>query len=119
MIKKYWHVTCIEWNDFSRTLRVYSMRQHARSNKIASLDTRQKLSGLPHYVRVTGIRSQKFVEFDFAIGEPTTFIELVLPFDQYEIFCKKNNAIELTPEQEAEVDFDKLKWRYGAPGIKH
>jgi len=79
--------------------------------------TESALSALPHFVRVTGIRHDQFVEFDFAIGEPTMFIELVLPFEQYKHFCKKNNVVNLTPDQEAEVDFDKMKWRYGEPGI--
>ena len=29
----------------------------------------------------------------------------------------KKNAKELTPEQEAQVDYDSLKWRFGQPGV--
>jgi phenol hydroxylase P0 protein len=95
------------------------MPQQTEHDKKSSPPASQALSGLQHYVRITGIRNQRFVEFDFAIDDPMTFIELVLPFDQYKKFCKKHNAIELTPEQAAEVDFDKMKWRYGEPGINH
>lgn len=67
------------------------------------------------YVRVTGVRNKRFVEFDFSIGDPTIFVELVLPFEQFDIFCKRHQAQELTPEQKAQVDLDSLKWRYGQP----
>ncbi len=70
------------------------------------------------YVRVTGVLHNKFVEFDFSFDDPSIFIELVLPFDQFQTFCELNHVQELTPEQQAQVDLDKLKWRYGKPGIK-
>ena len=70
------------------------------------------------YVRVTGVRKNAFIEFDFSFTDPSIFIELVLPFEQFKTFCEINNVMELTPEQESLVDLDKLKWRYGQPGIK-
>ena len=70
------------------------------------------------YVRVTGVVKNKFVEFDFSFDDPSIFIELVLPFDQFQTFCELNHVQELTPEQQTQVDLDKLKWRYGQPGIK-
>ncbi|MET0012139.1 MAG: phenol hydroxylase subunit [Sedimenticola sp.] len=70
------------------------------------------------YVRVTGVRNNKFVEFDFSYEDPSIFLELVLPLTQFDSFCKRHQVKELTPEQEAEVDFDKLKWRYGQPGVQ-
>ena len=69
------------------------------------------------YVRVTGVLKNSFVEFDFSFDDPSIFIELVLPFSQFKSFCARHNAQELTPEQQAQVDLDKLKWRYGEPGI--
>ena len=81
-------------------------------NKKSLLDADQ--TNVTH-VRVTNIRNNQFVEFDFSLDDPTIFIELVMPFDMYKAFCKKHNAIELTPEQEAQVDLDTLKWRYGEP----
>ncbi len=70
------------------------------------------------YVRVTGVRKNAFVEFDFSYDDPSIFIELVLPFSQFQTFCELNKVKELTPEQKAQVDLDKLKWRYGQPGVK-
>ena len=69
------------------------------------------------YVRVTGVLKNSFVEFDFSFDDPSIFIELVLPFTQFQRFCERHNAQELTPEQQTQVDLDKLKWRYGEPGI--
>lgn len=69
------------------------------------------------FVRVTNVLHEKYVEFEFAIDDPTINIELVLPFDHFRVFCEANNAVHLSPEQEAAVEFDKLKWRFGVPGF--
>ncbi len=76
-------------------------------------------NGMPRtrYVRVTGVRKNAFVEFDFSFDDPTIYIELVLPFEQFKTFCDLNDVQELTPDQQAQVDLDKLKWRYGQPGV--
>ena len=72
----------------------------------------------PRYVRVTGVRDKRFVEFDFSIGDPTLFVELVLPFEQFQQFCKRNQVLEVSAEQAAQVDYDQLKWRFGKPGVQ-
>ncbi|QLQ32392.1 MAG: phenol hydroxylase [Candidatus Thiothrix singaporensis] len=72
----------------------------------------------PRFVRVTGVRNNRFVEFDFSIGDPALFVELMLPFEQFKTFCQRQHAQELTAEQQAQVDYDRLKWRYGRPGVK-
>lgn len=69
------------------------------------------------YVRITGERGN-LVEFDFAIGDPTLYVELILPRDAFEEFCARNNVRHLTDEEAALVDFDRAKWRYGKPGIR-
>jgi len=40
------------------------------------------------FVRITGRRPNGFVEFDFAIGEPEVFVELILSGEAFEAFCK-------------------------------
>lgn len=77
------------------------------------------LAEQPRFVRVTGVRNNRFVEFDFSIGDPTLFVELLLPFEQFKTFCQRQHAQELSVEQKAQVDYDRLKWRYGQPGLKH
>lgn len=76
---------------------------------------RDRQQAEPCYVRVTGVRDARFVEFDFSIGDPTLYVELMLPFAAFEEFCASHKVITLTPEQAADVDFDRLKWRFGKP----
>lgn len=77
---------------------------------------REYLDNRSWYVRVTGIRRAKFVEFDFTVGDPNLTVGLVMPFDAFEEFCKLNGVEELPADKAAEVDFEKLKWRYGVGG---
>ena len=69
------------------------------------------------YVRITGIRNNNLIEFDFSIGEPEMYVELILPFEAFQTFCAHNRVQHLSAEEAARVDYDRLKWRYGAPGV--
>ncbi len=71
------------------------------------------------FVRITGVRPNGLIEFDFAIGDPTLYVELMLPHDAFQEFCARNNVQHLSAEEAARVDHDRLKWRYGKPGISH
>ena len=71
------------------------------------------------FVRITGIQQNRLIEFDFSVGEPEIYIELVLPFQAFQDFCATNKVKYLTPEQAAAVDYDRLKWRSGQPGVEH
>ncbi len=71
---------------------------------------------LPRYVRIRGVINDRFIEFDFAIGEPNLYVELVLPKDAFDAFCRHNNVTMMTDEQAAAVDADMEKWRYGDSG---
>lgn len=68
---------------------------------------------LKKYVAVKRIIDGKFVEFNFAIGEPTLFVELILPVASYAEFCKANDVIEMSSDERAQVDAEAAKWRYG------
>ena len=68
---------------------------------------------LPKFVRVTGIRNQRFVEFDFAVGEPELFVELILPLDHFAAFCADNQVVQLDEAAAARIDADKQQWRMG------
>lgn len=68
---------------------------------------------LTKYIRVTGDRNAKFVEFDFAIHDPTLFVELVLPRDAFQKFCEANHVVEMDEAQKARNDAEEQKWRYG------
>ncbi|MBL7228308.1 MAG: phenol hydroxylase [Pseudomonas sp.] len=56
----------------------------------ADLDTHKR------FVRVTGSRGSHFVEFDFAIGEPELFVEMILTHAAFAEFCSANQ-VELMP----------------------
>lgn len=54
-----------------------------------SFDTSRK------FVRIIETRSNGMVEFEFAIGEPELFVELLLPGSAFAEFCATNQVIRL------------------------
>ena len=68
---------------------------------------------LKRYARVRQVIDDKFVEFDFAIGDPSLYVEQVLPKAAFDAFCRHNKVEIMTEEQAAAVDADMEKWRYG------
>jgi len=42
------------------------------------------------FVRVMELRQDDFVEFEFAIGEPELFVEMILPARAFDEFCALN-----------------------------
>jgi len=71
------------------------------------------MSDLTRYARIRRVVDDKFIEFDFAIGDPSLYVELVLPRDAFDIFCRHNKVVMMTDEQAQAVDADMAKWRYG------
>ncbi|WGV19837.1 phenol hydroxylase subunit [Pseudomonas putida] len=68
---------------------------------------------MPRYVRVRSEPDAAFVEFDFAIGYPDLFVELVLPRSAFASFCASNRVRHMDAAMAAAVDADMQKWRYG------
>ena len=68
-----------------------------------SLHRRDDPAGAPpfdpakRYVRLTQMRADGFVEFEFAIGEPELAVALILPADAYRDFCRDNHAVLISP----------------------
>lgn len=58
------------------------------------------------YVRINRVRDNGLVEFDFAIGAPEIFVELIMPQTAFEDFCLTNRTIDVTGTPLDEVDFD-------------
>ncbi|MGH8758396.1 MAG: phenol hydroxylase subunit [Burkholderiales bacterium] len=75
------------------------------------------LTGQTCYVRVTSTRDERYVEFEFAIGDPELAVELVMQFDQFAEFCRCHQVVHLSAEEGARLDYERMKWRFGAPGI--
>jgi len=73
--------------------------------------------GAARYVRITERMANGCIAFDFAVGSPDLFVELVLPEDAFEAFCRTNRAVHMTPEESAIVDREMRKWRYGEEGL--
>ena len=51
------------------------------------------------YVRVTHVRPEGLVEFDFAIGEPDLVVEMILTPEAFQEFCENNAVIVLPPDE--------------------
>lgn len=66
------------------------------------------------YVRLTGIKDSKYVEFDFSIDDPEIVVELVLPYDMFCSFCETNRVEKLPPCGDVQEQYNRMLWRRGA-----
>ena len=82
---------------------------HTRSEKA----DKPVFEQLTKYIRVRSSENSRFVEFDFAIGDPSLFVELIMPHAAFEHFCQANDVVVMTREQQDAVDSEMEKWRYG------
>lgn len=51
------------------------------------------------FVRVLELRKDGFVEFEFAIGEPELFCEMIMPATAFDEFCRLNRVMFLDPQR--------------------
>lgn len=65
------------------------------------------------FVKVRKMRDDGFVEFDFSIGDPTLYVELILPSTAFNEFCNANAVQFLDDDQADAIDRDRRKWRDG------
>ncbi|PUA20359.1 phenol hydroxylase subunit [Glaciimonas sp. PCH181] len=63
------------------------------------------------YVRVCGFRGKQFVEFDFAVGEPELFAELILERWAFEAFCTDNKVTLLLGDELVAPGEQDWAWR--------
>lgn len=61
------------------------------------------------FVRVRELRGDGFVDFEFAVGDPETYVEMMLHADAFDEFCAMNQAIFLPPLSLGAVEAD--TWR--------
>lgn len=70
------------------------------------------------FVRLIERRPDGFVEFEFAIGDPELFAEMLLPAAAYEAFCKTNEVIELGPREESAAS-ESSDWNWSLHEATH
>ena len=69
------------------------------------------------FVRVTGVSSGRYVEFEFSVDDADLTVELILPLAAFEGFCTLQEAVRLPPADEAASELEKLAWRAHQPGL--
>ncbi len=77
----------------------------------------QSQTPLKKFVRVTGVRSGRYVEFEFSVNDADLTVELILPFAAFEEFCTLQEVVRLQPEGEVANELEKLAWRARQPGL--
>lgn len=86
-----------------------------------SIDPASDLDAAPavmrKFVRVTGTRLGRYVEFEFIINDEALTVELILPLDAFDEFCRLQNAEILPPSAAAADQFQQLAWRARQPGL--
>lgn len=63
------------------------------------------------FVRVVKARDDGFVEFEFAVGEPSLFVEMIMPRKAFEEFCVASQAKLIDPEVRAQGSIPDWEWR--------
>lgn len=61
------------------------------------------------YVRVTA-RDEHWVEFEFSLGDPALYVELVMRPDQFSAFCATQCAITVSHLLGRALEFERDKW---------
>ena len=74
------------------------------SSKQPALDTNRR------FVRVCGTRTGCFIEFEFAIGEPEVFVEMLLSPAAFTEFCA-TNQVDMLPPRDPDAVPDDWDWR--------
>lgn len=65
------------------------------------------------YVRVTNADRRGYVEFQFSIGDPWLYLEMILPRAAFAEFCREHKVAHLNEEEARAVDAQENKWRFG------
>jgi phenol/toluene 2-monooxygenase (NADH) P0/A0 len=67
------------------------------------------------FVRVRRVRDDGFVEFEFAIGDPDMFVEMILPQQALPGFCTANDVIllDVEPSSDESAARQDERWTLG------
>lgn len=70
-----------------------------------------------HYVRVTRTNYRGYVEFQYAIDDPTLYLEMILPQTAFAEFCAQHEVVFLNAAQGEQIDRDRRKWYDGSAAV--
>ncbi len=80
--------------------------------------TWERQGGLPVCrVRITGLRRDTYVEFEFSLGDDTLSVELILPFAAFAEFRAERRAQVLPPAPHVADAIERLAWRLRRPDL--
>jgi phenol hydroxylase P0 protein len=76
------------------------------------------------YVRVKELRHDGFVEFEFAIGEPELFVEMILMAAAFDEFCTLNKVSFVTDNSRLKLDIgedaaERAEWNWSLHDATH
>ena len=69
------------------------------------------------FIHITGTQRDKFIEFEFSVGDPELAVEMIMPVQAFEEFCAKHQVQHLTADEVCKLEYERMKWRFGQPGI--
>lgn len=78
---------------------------------VATPATPPELDTSRRFVRICGERGKGFVEFEFAIGEPEVFAEMILERSDFLAFCEANRVEMLPPDEDSGIEVSDWDWR--------
>ena len=69
---------------------------------------RDRLQNYRKWVRIYGVRREKFLEFEFTVGCSELTIELVMPYSAFKEFCEENHVNEIKCDKNIRASYIKL-----------
>lgn len=63
------------------------------------------------YVLVRNVRDDGYIEFDFSLGEPEIFLEMILSTSAFNEFCQDNEVIRITEDDLSGQSTAEQVWR--------
>src|SRR5271165_4914608 len=102
---------------FRKALRPEASKNSVAPRRFSGRTMGQSQTPLNKFVRVTGVRSGRYVEFEFSVNDADLMVELILPFSAFEEFCTLQEVVRLKPEGKVANEFEKLAWRARQPGL--
>lgn len=83
---------------------------YERGSDIGAFDTSWK------FVRIVERRPDGFVEFQFAVGNPTIYVEMIMAPEAFDEFCSSNAVTMLPPLQHGAAD---AEWTWNLHDATH